>query len=151
MVQPTLAILIGIQGSGKSTFFRTHLADQFVHISLDILKTRRRESTALQDSISQQLSIAIDNTNPTRSDRQRYISIAKQNGYQVIGYFMESKLQACIARNNLRLGKEKIPAKAIAATSNRLELPSYDEGFDKLFFVSNDGDNMTISEWRDPQ
>lgn len=151
MVQPTLAILIGIQGSGKSTFFRTHLANQFVHISLDILKNRRRESLALQDSFSQHLSIAIDNTNPTRADRQRYISLAKENGYQVIGYFMESKLQACIARNNLRLGKEKIPAKAIAATSNRLELPSYDEGFDKLFFVSNDGDNMTISEWRDPQ
>jgi len=40
-----------------------------------------------------------------------------------------------------------IPAMAIAATSNKLEMPSYDEGFDKLYFVANDGRNMEISDW----
>ncbi len=62
---------------------------------------------------------------------------------------MQSRLQECIARNNQREGKEKIPAKAIAMTSNRLELPSRSEGFDELYFVGNDGQNMTISEWRE--
>ena len=62
---------------------------------------------------------------------------------------MQSRLQECIARNNQWEGKEKIPAKAIAMTSNRLELPSRSEGFDELYFVGNDGQNMTISEWRE--
>ena len=66
-----------------------------------------------------------------------------------MGYFMQSRLQECIARNNMREGKEKIPAKAIAMTSNRLELPNRSEGFDELYFVGNDGQNMTISEWRE--
>ena len=62
---------------------------------------------------------------------------------------MQSKLQECIRRNDQREGKEKIPAKAIAMTSNKLEMPSRDEGFDELYFVKNDGENMSISEWSD--
>lgn len=33
-------------------------------------------------------------------------------------------------------------------TSNRLELPSYDEGFDELFYVADDGKEMIVEEWR---
>jgi hypothetical protein len=29
-----------------------------------------------------------------------------------------------------------------------LEMPSYAEGFDELYFVANDGNKMVISEWR---
>ena len=77
------------------------------------------------------------------------IAVAKENGYRVIGYFMQSKLQECIARNNLREGKEKIPPTAIAATSNKIELPSAAEGYDELYFVANDGKTMKISKWRE--
>ena len=62
---------------------------------------------------------------------------------------MQSRLQDCIARNNRREGKELIPAKAIAMTSNKLEMPSKAEGFDELYFVANNGSEMTISEWRE--
>ena len=50
-----------------------------------------------------------------------------------------------------REGKEVVPAKAIAMTSNRLEMPSIAEGFDALYFVANDGEEMTISEWREDE
>ena len=63
---------------------------------------------------------------------------------------MQSRLQDCISRNNHRNGKEVIPAKAIAMTSNRLQLPSRSEGFDELYFVGNDGAVMTVDEWREP-
>ena len=65
----------------------------------------------------------------------------------VVGYFMQSRLQECIKRNDQREGKERIPAKAIAMTSNILEMPSLTEGFDELYFVKNDGKTMYISEW----
>lgn len=64
--------------------------------------------------------------------------------------YKESNLiNDCIERNNLREGKAKVPAMVIAATSNKLQMPSYSEGFDELYFVANDGVNMTISEWRE--
>lgn len=148
-MEKLLAIMIGIQGSGKSTFYHQFLANDFVRINLDTLKTRHQEKLLIEECIKKGKSFAIDNTNPTKDDRQRYIPSAKAAGYKIIGYFMESKLKECIERNNLRQGKEKIPTIAIASTSNKLQMPSYDEGFDELYFVKNDGKTMTVTEWRE--
>lgn len=147
-MEKTLAIMIGIQGSGKSTFYHKYLAEDYVRVNLDTLKTRDKEAELIWECLKNGKSFAVDNTNPTKNDRQRYIPIAKCMGYKVIGYFMESKLKPCIERNNQRPGKARIPETAIAATSNKLQIPSSDEGFDELYFVKNDGQNMTIEEWR---
>ena len=144
-----MVIMMGIQGGGKTTFFNRFLADKYVHINLDTLKTRHKEKLLIEECFNMGKNFAIDNTNPTKDDRARYIALAKEKGYRVVGYFMESKLQKCIARNELREGGARIPAKAIASTSNKLELPSYDEGFDELYFVANDGEKMTFSKWRE--
>ncbi len=144
----TIVIIMGLQGSGKSTFYKTHLAVDFVRVNLDTLKTRYQEKLLIEDCIANGKSYAIDNTNPTKLDRARYIFPAKEAGYRVIGYFMESKIKDCIQRNALRQGIARVPEKAIAATSNKLEIPSYDEGFDELYFVKNDGATMTVEEWR---
>ena len=61
---------------------------------------------------------------------------------------MQSRLQDCIERNGRRTGQEKIKNNAIAATSNKLELPNYDEGFDSLYFVSFENGRTEIQEWR---
>ena len=139
---------MGLQGSGKSTFYQAHLTADFVRVNLDTLKTRHQEKLLIEDCIANGKSYAIDNTNPTRADRARYISLAQANGYYVVGYFMESKIKDCIARNALREGKARVPNTAIAATSNKLEIPSFEEGFDELYFVKNDGRSMIVEEWR---
>lgn len=148
-MEKTLVIIIGIQGSGKSTFYNKFLKDEFVRINLDTLKTRHREKLLIEECIDNKKSFAVDNTNPTRLDRERYIPLAKAAGYRIVGYFMQSKIRECIERNNKRQGKERIPEGAIVCTSNKLEMPSYDEGFDELYFVANDGETMTILKWRE--
>ena len=144
----TAYIMIGIQGSGKSEFCRRFLPDA-ERINLDTLKTRNNEKRMIADCHARGIDYVVDNTNPTKEERARYIPAAKAAGYRVIGYFMQSRLQECIARNNLREGKEVVPAKAIAMTSNKLEMPGKNEGFDELYFVANDGVTMTVSEWRE--
>ena len=148
-MEKTLVIMIGIQGSGKSTFYHKYLADSFVRVNLDTVKTRHQENLLISECIKDGKSFAIDNTNPTRADRQRYIPLAQYAGYKVVGYFMESKLKTCIERNNQRTGTARIPATAIAATSNKLQMPSYNEGFDEIYFVKNDGETMVIEDWRE--
>lgn len=140
--------MIGLQGSGKSEYCRRFLPD-FVRVNLDTLRTRNNERRLLDKCFAAGDNVVVDNTNPTKADRARYIKPAKEHGYHIIGVFMESKLQECIKRNNLREGKERIEAKAIAATSNKLEMPSYSEGFDELYFVHNDGATMTKDIWRE--
>ncbi len=144
----TLYIMIGIQGSGKSTFCRQFLSN-VVRVNLDTLKTRNNEKRLIEQCFEEGVSFVVDNTNPTREDRARYIGPAKERGYRVIGYFMQSRLKECIERNDRREGRAKIPAKGIAATFKKLELPDRSEGFDELYFVENDGAIMTVSEWRE--
>ena len=144
----TAYIMMGIQGSGKSEFCRRFLPD-VERINLDTLNTRNNERKLIAACHVRGVDYVVDNTNPTKGDRARYIPDAKAMGYRIVGYFMQSRLQDCIARNNLREGKEVVPAKAIAMTSNMLEMPSKAEGFDELYFVANDGAEMTVSEWRE--
>lgn len=145
----TMVVMIGIQGSGKSEFYKQYLSVHYIRVNLDTLHTRNKERLMIDQCIANSESFAIDNTNPTVADRAKYITAAKTAGYHIIGYFMQSRLRDCIARNNLRAGKERIPATAIAATSNKLQMPSYNEGFDELYFVENDGEHYKISEWRE--
>lgn len=142
----TMVILMGLQASGKSTFFEKELKDKgFEHISLDSLKTRRREGEVLQKCINDNMSCVIDNTNPTKADRARYIIPGKHSDFRVVGYFLQSKLADCLERNENR--ERQVPKKGILATFNKIEMPSLDEGFDELNFVSIENGEFKISKW----
>lgn len=143
-------IFIGIQASGKSTFFQQQFFHSHIRLNLDMLKTRHREQILLRACLEAKQPFVIDNTNATRADRARYISAAKEAGFSVVGYYFQSKLQDSIARNNQRSGKALIPVKGIMATHRKLELPSFDEGFEQLFYVAlNDANEFVVQEFRD--
>ena len=144
----TLIIMTGLQGSGKSTFYKKYLSEGYVRVNLDTLKTRYQEKLLIEKCLSDGVSYAVDNTNPTRLDRERYIIPAKEAGYRIIGYYIEASVSDCLQRNALREGKARVPDVAIFATAKKLEIPSYDEGFDELYLVKNDGERMTISEFK---
>ena len=148
-MEKRLAIMIGLQGSGKSTFYQKMLSGEYLRVNLDTLKTRHRERLLIEDCLARGCAFAVDNTNPTREDRARYISAAKPLGYRVIGYYMKTDLKDCMARNAMREGKARVPDVAIAATAKKLEPPAFDEGFDELYAVSNDGVTMTVTPWED--
>ena len=145
----TMIIFIGIPASGKTTFYHQHFSEDYVHINLDTLHTRNKERLALEAAFTGGKCIVIDNTNPTAEERAKYIKPAKMHQYRVEGYFFQSKVSDCIERNEKRKGKAKVPNIAIAATSNRLEMPSYEEGFDALFFVHMEDGRMVIENWED--
>ena len=144
----SMVIMIGIQGSGKSEYVKRFLSEDYVHVSLDILHTRKKERLLIEECLSSGKSFVVDNTNPTQEERARYIPEAKEHGYRVIGIFVQSVLKDCIERNSRREGKTCVPVNAIACTSNRLEMSDYSEGFDELYFVHNEGDVMWKEEWR---
>jgi len=144
----SMILLIGIPGSGKSSFFQNILSADHIPVNLDTLKTRKREAHLIDACFAEGKDFCVDNTNLTREEREKYIIKAKAHGWLVVGYFMKSVLRDCIARNEQREGDAKLPAKAVAAMSNRMELPRQDEGFDELYFVEIKNGNYEISEWR---
>ena len=143
-------ILIGIQATGKSTFFKSRFADTHVRINLDMLRTRPRERRLLEACLETGQEFVVDNTNPTREDRARYIGLARAAGFRIIGYYFGGTVRDAMARNAGRDGKARIPDKGIRGTRARLELPSPNEGFDALFYVRIAGEGeFTIEAWRD--
>lgn len=140
-------IFIGIQATGKSTFYKERFFRSHVRISLDLLKTRNREDKMLQVCLETQQAFVVDNTNPTKEDREKYIHSAKARKYQVIGYYFQSKLPEALERNAQRLGKENIPGVGVRATYHKLQLPSLEEGFDRLYFVEIDKGTFIVKEW----
>ncbi|MBQ7265679.1 MAG: hypothetical protein IJS61_06225 [Firmicutes bacterium] len=73
----TVYIMMGIQGSGKSTFCRAFLPDT-ERINLDTLHTRNKEAIKIGECQEKGCDYVVDNTNPTKEDRARYISTAKE-------------------------------------------------------------------------
>lgn len=143
-----MILFIGIQASGKTTFYKKELACYgLVHINLDTLHRRHKEAMTIRECLDSKASFVIDNTNPEITDRQRYIPLAKKEGYEIIGIFFQSRVEDCIKRNEQR--ERRVPRLAIPCTSNKLQLPSYDEGFDKLYFARIIDNGFKITEWKE--
>ena len=139
-------IFIGIQASGKTSYYRRYFSD-YVHINLDTLHTRNKENMILQECFQTGESFVVDNTNSTAKERAKYILSAKENGYQVWGYYFQSAIAECMERNRQREGKARVPDKALACTHGKLELPEPEEGFDKLYYVHLTDGEFVTEEW----
>jgi predicted kinase len=139
-------ILIGIQASGKTSFYVQRFLTSHVRISLDVLRTRAREAELLALCLRTRQRFVMDNTNPAPLDRARYIAPARAAGFRVVGYFFDLPPGEALARNARREGKERIPEAGIIATHKRLIPPSLDEGFDELYRVRPDGEGFVLVE-----
>ena len=144
-------IFIGIQGSGKSTFFRERFFDTHVRINLDMLRTRRREQLLVAACLEGGQSFVVDNTNPLPSDRLRYLVPARTTGFRAVAYFFEASLREAMQRNNLRTGKQKVPAPAVAAAFKKLVPPTEDEGFDEIYTVKLTAEHGFVVARNSPQ
>ncbi|HSI85069.1 MAG TPA: AAA family ATPase [Candidatus Methylacidiphilales bacterium] len=144
-----LILFMGLQASGKSTYYKREFYNTHVRINLDMLRTRHRESILFKACLEGKVRTVIDNTNLTKASRSAYILSAKAAKFVVRGYYFESKLEDCMVSNQKRTGAQRIPDLAVISSSRRMELPSYEEGFDELYFVRKAGEGEFITEkWK---
>ena len=142
-----MILFIGIQASGKSTFYKEKFFNTHLRISKDLLKTKNREKQLLEYCLKTQTSLVIDNTNVTKEIRKKYIDIFSNMKIPIIGYYFKTNLQRSLEWNKNRTGKENIPEIGILGTYNKLEIPTLDEGFSKLYYVDVLEKNYVIKDW----
>lgn len=134
-----LIIFVGLQASGKSTFYRTQFAATHDYVSKDLLRNKKRPALLQQRLVEEALqagrSVVIDNTNPSLEDRAPLIALGHQYAAQVIGYAFELDVKRSLAWNAQRTGVFRVPPVGIFATLKRLTVPTYVEGFDQLYTV----------------
>lgn len=141
-----LVLFIGIQATGKSTFYRERFFHTHVRLNLDMLRTRHREDLLFRACLAGGQPVVIDNTNVTPAERARYIGPARAAGFAVTGWFFRSRVAEALQRNALRAGDQRVPDQAIPGTSGRMKLPEMQEGFDALHFVSINAQNQFITQ-----
>ena len=142
-----LIILIGLQASGKSTFYRTRFADTHAHVSKDLLNSSKsqnknqKQAERIELAFQEQRPVVVDNTNVSVQDRQLLIDIGRRYEATIIGYYFEPDVSGSRTRNKQREGKAQVPEQAIFITAHKLESPSYAEGFDTLYYVRTGKDS----------
>src|SRR3954453_1309709 len=92
-------VLCGVQGSGKSTFYRDRFLETHVRVSMDLLRTRSREAAFVKLCLDTRQRFVVDNTNPTPAERRRYVEPARAAGFRVVGYLVEVDEVQALARN----------------------------------------------------
>jgi predicted kinase len=143
-------IFIGIPASGKSTFYLQRFFGSHIRINLDMLRTRHRERLLVEACLAAKQPFVVDNTNVTREERARYILSAKAAGFRVVGYYFRSSISVSIERNRGRTTGRVVPDKGVAAKYHRLQLPTREEGFDQLYYVTLSAEGgFAVQEWAD--
>lgn len=139
-------LFIGIPASGKSTFYKERFFHTHLRISLDMLNTRNKENQLLDKCLELRQRVVIDNTNPKKEERKKYIEKFKENNYKVIGYFFRTDPEAAVERNKGR--PDEISETGIWIKHKQLEMPEWEEGFDELYEVKIADGEFEVEEWK---
>ena len=105
---------------------------------------QRRQEQLIDAALAAGRSVVVDNTNPRAADRAAIITAARRHGAEVAGYFFPTEARDSLRRNRARDGHDRVPDVAIFATRKRLEVPTYEEGFDHLYIVAVNEDTRAF-------
>ncbi|AEW99375.1 AAA family ATPase [Streptantibioticus cattleyicolor] len=139
-----LAVLVGLQAAGKSTFYRQRLAGRYALVSKDRYPRaargkQRRQMREVTEALAAGTCVAVDNTNPTPDEWWPLLAAGHAHGAAVTAYWFPPDLTGSLRRNATRTGRGRVPDIGVRATAARLRRPSTADGFDAVREVRFDG------------
>jgi len=148
-----LIIMVGLPGSGKSTYVKEHYRNYFV-VSADSIRGMLRpyhtwdfdndddivintSHFLLRKLLERNKSCVVDETCIYRRYREFYIKLAHEFNYHVKGIWLDVNPDICIRRRTRDTrGIDAIKRKQLIYLFNqKFEPPSIDEGFNELSIV----------------
>ena len=142
----TVALAIGLPGSGKSSWFKRHNINPLSSDMLRALLFDDANEQRFQDLVFSNLRsmlkarlIArrplsyVDATNLTPQDRHSWLKLAKDYGYEVQAVFFDVPLEVCLERNRRR--ERAVAEDVMQRFAAKLKPPTFEEGFTKITVV----------------
>ena len=146
---PTLYVMSGMPGSGKTHYCKEHKNDG-IHVSRDVIRFALLEDgdnyfahenevyEIFWEKINKELAagnnVYADQTSLTMNARGWLLSHIKVPCKKV-AIMMDTPLQTCLDRNDMRTGKERVPIKTMINMHQNFTKPRVDEGFDEIIVV----------------
>jgi predicted kinase len=135
--------MVGLQGSGKSAWVAGHLARTHTVVSKDHWPNARRREARQRRVVAELLAageaVVVDNTHPAVADRAALIAAAREAGVPVRAVWVDTPSEVCLARNDAREGRARVPLQGVLATRAQFVAPTTAEGFDRVDKVRGDG------------
>ncbi|WP_208036124.1 ATP-binding protein [Streptomyces cyanogenus] len=142
--EPDVAVLVGLQASGKTSFYAQCLSDRYALVSKDLFpraarNKQRRQMRLLAEHLTAGRAVAVDNTNPSPQEWGPLVEAAHAHGATVTAYWFPPDAAASLRRNAGREGRDRVPDVGVLATLKRLRMPTAADGFDAVHEVRFDG------------
>ena len=144
-IKPEVIMMVGVQGSGKSTVACEWLAKahpSYVVLSNDKLGGRDKTLTALRANLKSGNSCVIDNTHVDVEARRKFLDIAKEFKIPVRAFVMTTSFDHSkhnnIFREIIDTSKEhsKIGEALMHQYKNKYQQPTKDEGFTEVLKIN---------------
>jgi predicted kinase len=134
-----LVVMVGLQGSGKSTWIAEHLAGTHVVVSKDHWPNARhreaRQRRVVAGLLAEGVSVVVDNTDPSPAERAPLVELAAAAGVPARAVFLDVPLEVCRQRNDARTGRARVPDVGLFSTAAKLVPPTTAEGFTRVEVV----------------
>ena len=148
-MKPILSIVVGISGSGKSTYangLKTSINEIIIEpdaIRLELTGNAADQSQndkvfslafkRASDLLAQGKSVIVDATSVDKWSRAKWIDIGIKNDAEIRAYVIKTPIELAKKRN---LSRDRIvPENVIDRQHSRLQMPTSHEGFDKIVIV----------------
>ena len=163
-------VLCGIAGSGKSTWINNHLAAfkgytkvvsrddiRFMMVNEDEEYFSREKQVfkkfieELKDGLENCDNVIADATHLNLASRTKLLrnltsSLKDANVYAIV---INTPVKTCLKQNATRRGRRFVPEDQIMAMEKRLTIPTFEEGFDKIFIYNPKDKTYKILEKSD--
>jgi DNA 3'-phosphatase len=146
-----LVVMVGSPASGKSYYSQELEKKGFLRINKDTMKTDKVIENAFNNGIKDGRNIVIDNTNPTKEARAKWITAAKKASYHITIVWMNFPISVVEYLDNYRVAKYKnqdyhVPIVAMRVYYKKLEVPTQQECDTLLEIKTINADDM-LSVW----
>lgn len=144
--KPILALMVGIPGSGKTTFAKKFCEDfNYTYISRDEIRFSKiededdyfdKERLVFTEFVNLAVlnlrknnNVLLDATHLSKHSRKKILKNINYflTNYRIIYFVMDTPLELCKRRNDKREGRSKVPNSVITSMAHSFLVPQFNE------------------------
>lgn len=156
-----LFLMMGVPGSGKTTWCKAHLKDNDCYVSRDDIRFSmvsededyfskekqvfRKYTATINTNLKLGYNVFADATHLNPASRNKLLRNIDAPVESIGIIWVKVPLETAMARNAMREGRAFVPPEQIVKMFKQVEEPTFEEGFEQIYIVE-DGKPLQVRE-----